>query len=145
MRGLLRTDRLPALLTGTVVLAVAANSYELLCTAGFPMVYTRILTFHELPTLGYYAYLGLYNLVYVTPLLLIMLAFVFTLGRHKMNEKEGRLLKLMSGMLMLGLGLLLILAPDLLADPGIALGLFIGTLTLTACIHWLTQHLHHQR
>ncbi|MFC1684258.1 thioredoxin family protein [Pseudomonadota bacterium] len=145
MRGLLSAERLPALLTGTVVLAVAANSYELLCTAGFPMVYTRILTLHELPTLGYYAYLGLYNLVYVTPLLLIMLAFVFTLGRHKLSKKGGQLLKLLSGMLMLGLGTLLILAPNLLSNLGVALSLFGGAVILTVLIYWLTSHSRRQQ
>ena len=39
MRGLLNSESLPTLLTGTVVLAVAANSYELLCTADFPVVW----------------------------------------------------------------------------------------------------------
>ena len=33
---------------GTVTLALAANSYELLCTAGFPMVYTWVLTLNAL-------------------------------------------------------------------------------------------------
>jgi hypothetical protein len=40
-------EKLPSLLTGTIVLAIVANSYELLCTAGFPMVYTRALTLHS--------------------------------------------------------------------------------------------------
>src|SRR3989338_7845767 len=44
MRTILAADRLPAMLAATVLLAVAANFYELLCTAGFPMIYTRILT-----------------------------------------------------------------------------------------------------
>jgi hypothetical protein len=40
------------MLIGTLVLALAANSYELLCTAGFPMVYTRALTLHDLSGAG---------------------------------------------------------------------------------------------
>lgn len=51
MRGLLTTDRLPTLLAGTLVLTVAANSYELLCTMGLPMVFTRILILEQLPIL----------------------------------------------------------------------------------------------
>ena len=49
-RNLLKASSLPAMLAGTAVLAIAANSYELLCTSGFPMVYTRALTLHELST-----------------------------------------------------------------------------------------------
>jgi len=51
MRGLLTTDRLPTLLAGTLVLTVAANSYELLCTMGLPMMFTRILILEQLPNL----------------------------------------------------------------------------------------------
>jgi hypothetical protein len=47
-RAILAADRLPAMLAATVVLAIAANFYELLCTAGFPMVYTRLLTLAEI-------------------------------------------------------------------------------------------------
>jgi hypothetical protein len=43
-RAILAADSLPAMLAATVFLAIAANFYELLCTAGFPMVYTRLLT-----------------------------------------------------------------------------------------------------
>lgn len=130
MRGLLRSDRLPALLTGTVLLAVAANSYELLCTVGFPMVYTRILTLHALPTTGYYLYLALYNVIYVIPLLVIVLLFAITLGARKLTESAGRTLKLISGLMMLGLGLLLLFAPQTLSNPLTAVALLLAALAL---------------
>ncbi len=123
MRGLLNVDSLPALLTGTLVLAVSANSYELLCTAGFPMIYTRILSLSDLSTTGYYAYLALYNLVYILPLMLIVTLFVTTLGSRKLSEREGRVLKLLSGLMMLQLGLLLLLAPQALTDLRVAVSL----------------------
>ena len=65
-----------AMLRGTVVLAVAANAYELLCTAGLPLVFRRIVTLAELSTPAYYGYLALYNVVYVLPMLAIVVAFV---------------------------------------------------------------------
>ena len=40
------------------------------------MVYTRILTLEQLPNTALYGYLAPYDLVYVAPLLLIVLAFV---------------------------------------------------------------------
>ena len=130
MRELLKADNIPTMLLGTAALAVAANSYELLCTAGFPMVYTRVLTLSALGAVEYYAYLVLYNLVYVLPLLTIVLAFSFTLGAHKLSERQGRFLKLLSGLMMLGLGLMMLFAPDtLLAGiwPGLFLLLFAAT------------------
>jgi hypothetical protein len=111
-RAILGTDRLGAMLAATLVLAVAANFYELLCTAGFPMVYTRLLTLHEPSAALRYAYLGLYNLIYVLPLAAIVLVFVRSLGARKLDERQGRLLKLLSGMMMLELGALLLVAPQ---------------------------------
>jgi thiol-disulfide isomerase/thioredoxin len=131
MRGLLNAKNLPAMLIGTLVLAVVANSYELLCTAGFPMVYTRALTLHQLPESSYYGYLAFYNLVYVIPLLLIVTLFVFTLGSRKLQEHEGRTLKLLSGSMMLCLGLLLLLAPGLLNNVLTAVALLLTAIFIT--------------
>ncbi|HYQ47550.1 MAG TPA: hypothetical protein VEP69_00665, partial [Thermodesulfovibrionales bacterium] len=97
MRGLLASTSLMSMLAGTAVLAVAANTYELLCTAGFPMVFTRILTLHSLPGPTYYFYLALYNIVYIIPLAAIVITFTVTLGARKLTEWEGRKLKLLSG------------------------------------------------
>ncbi|NIQ08779.1 MAG: hypothetical protein GWO08_02265, partial [Gammaproteobacteria bacterium] len=90
VRELVKSTRYATLLGGTILLAIAANSYELLCTAGFPMVFTRILTLQELPGMQYYAYLAAYNLVYITPLLVIVIIFSITLGAHQLSEKQGR-------------------------------------------------------
>ena len=137
MRGLLRADSLPAMTAGTVVLAVAANSYELLCTAGFPMVYTRILTLSEVGPAAHFGWLAAYNVVYVLPLLAIVLVFTWTLGGRKLGEAEGRLLKLVSGLMMFGLGLLLLFAPGLLSNPWAAALLLLATGGAAAVIHRL--------
>lgn len=130
-RRILNAGSLPAMLAATVVLAVAANFYELLCTAGFPMVYTRLLTLHVPDSAQHSLYLALYNVIYVLPLLLIVLAFVRGMGARKLTEREGRLLKLLSGLMMLGLGILLLAAPERLNNLGIAFGLLIGAAGLT--------------
>ncbi|MEW5788501.1 MAG: hypothetical protein AB1899_11680 [Pseudomonadota bacterium] len=130
-REILAAGSLPAMLAATVLLAIAANFYELLCTAGFPMVYTRVLTMQVDSPARHLLYLALYNVIYVLPLLLIVLAFVRTMGARKLSEREGRLLKLLSGLMMLGLGLLLLLAPDRLNDLRIALALMLGAAALT--------------
>jgi hypothetical protein len=111
-RAILQAENPAGMLAATAFLAIAANFYELLCTAGFPMVYTRILTLHEPALAARYAWLALYNVIYVVPLALIVLAFVGTLSAHKLTEREGRLLKLMSGAMMLELGLVLALRPE---------------------------------
>jgi len=81
------------------------------------MVYTRLLTLADLSPAGRYAYLAAYNLIYIVPLALIVAVFTRTLGARKLTEREGRLLKLLSGVMMLELGLLLLLAPET-PEPG---------------------------
>lgn len=134
MRRLLRADSLPSLLAGTTVLALAANSYELLCTAGFPMVFTRMLTLRELSTYGYYAYLAFYCTIYALPLAVIVAIFTVKLGERKLTIWQGRVLKLVSGLMMLGLGLVLLIDPALLNNPLASAALLGGTLTTTALL-----------
>jgi len=114
MRGLLKKESTFALILGTMALAFFANLIELLCTAGFPAIYTRILTLNALSALKYYLYLVLYNAVYVVPLMIIVVSFVVTMGRRKFTERQGRILKLVSGAIMLLLGLIMLLKPEIL-------------------------------
>jgi hypothetical protein len=135
IRGLLKADNLATLTLGTITLAIAVNAYELLCTAGFPMVYTRVLTLADLSHGGYYAYLLLYNIIYVIPLLIITLIFTFTMGARKLSANEGRLLKLVSGWMMLGLGIILVSAPQWLNQIWVAVLLLCTAILLSWGIH----------
>jgi thiol-disulfide isomerase/thioredoxin len=117
MREIVNKGSIAPMLASTVLLAIVVNSYELLCTAGFPMVYTRALTLAQLETWQYYAWLAVYNVIYVIPLFVIVFVFVRTMGSRKLSEGEGRVLKLVSGFMMLGFGLLLLIAPQWLTNP----------------------------
>lgn len=141
MRELIRTGSTGALVVGTAVLAVMANLYELLCTAGFPMVFTRALTLQQLPTAQYYLYLVLYSVIYVIPLLVIVLVFAFTLGSRKLTEEEGRILKLVSGLMMLGLGAILVVRPQLLNNVFMSVGLITGVVALSAGLIWINRRM----
>ena len=141
MRGLVNTDNQITMIVAAVGLAAFANIYELLCTAGFPMVFTRILTLHELSASAYYFYLLLYNLIYIVPLIIIVVLFSVTLGARKLQEDQGRILKLLSGMMMLGLGLVLLVEADWLNNPVtavalLAISLLASFLVILAKRHW---------
>jgi hypothetical protein len=138
-REIIAAGSLHAMLAATVLLAMAANFYELLCTAGFPMVYARLLTMQVHSPAWHLAYLAFYNVIYVLPLLLIVLAFVRTMGARKLTEREGRLLKLLSGLMMLSLGLLLLVAPERLNDLSVALGLMLAAGMITGLAARLTR------
>lgn len=111
IRRILHADNLAGALTGIIILAGLVNLIELLCTAGFPALYTQILTLQQLPTWEYYGYLGLYNLAYIFDDSLMVTIAVATLSRRKLQERAGRWLKLTSGLVMAALGAVLLLQP----------------------------------
>lgn len=115
IRRIVQAEHRTGALIGAVILAGLVNIVELLCTAGFPALYTHVLSTYQLPTWHYYAYLGLYNLAYMADDALMVTLAVVTLGRRKLEEREGRWLKLTSGAVMIALGLLLIVKPGLLS------------------------------
>jgi len=112
IRGILQAEHLFGAMAGIVVLAGLVNLIELLCTAGFPALYTQILTLQQMPSWEYYGYLGLYNLAYIFDDSLMVIIAVTTLSRRKLQERAGRWLKLGSGIVMAGLGGILLVRPD---------------------------------
>ncbi|MBP8306841.1 MAG: glutaredoxin family protein [Thauera sp.] len=111
-RAILKAESLPASLAAVAVLAVVVNFVELLCTAGLPAIYTAVLTRHALSPLAHYGYLGLYILAYIADDALMVGAAVLALGSGKLDERGGRRLKLLSGAVMLALGLVMLLRPQ---------------------------------
>jgi glutaredoxin len=108
MRGILHAENMGAAIVGTIVLGLLVQIVEFLCTSGFPALFTRILTLRELDSTSYYGYLLLYNAAYMLDDVIILAIGVVTLSRHRLQEKEGRWLKLLSGVVMVGLGLYLL-------------------------------------
>ena len=112
VREIVSAEYLTAALAGVIVLAVIVNMVELLCTAGLPALYTQILTMQELPSWKNYAYLALYISAYMLDDTLLLAFVVVTLSHHKLQEREGRWLKLVSGLVILALGLAMIFKPQ---------------------------------
>lgn len=114
MGAVVRAENLFGSLLWVILLAVLVNLVELVCTAGLPALYTRILTLQSLSTAGYYGYLLLYNVAYIFDDALMVAIVVASLGRAKLQPQQGRWLKLLSGITVLALGVTLLVAPDLL-------------------------------
>ncbi|NOT12028.1 MAG: NrdH-redoxin [Methylococcaceae bacterium] len=108
MRRILSAQNLAGAMIGAVLLAMLVQLVELMCTSGFPALYTRILTLKQLDSLSYYGYLLLYNLAYMLDDIIILAIGIVTLSQKRLQEKEGRWLKLISGLVMVGLGIYLL-------------------------------------
>jgi glutaredoxin len=111
MRRILQAKNLTGALIGAVVLAILVQIVEFMCTSGFPALYTRILTLKQLDSMSYYSYLLLYNLAYMFDDAIILAIGIITLSQRRLQEKEGRWLKLISGVVMVGLAIYLMVAP----------------------------------
>lgn len=112
VRGIVMAESIVGAIVGATILAVLVNMVELLCTAGLPALYSQVLAMREYPAWKNYAYLTLYILAYMFDDALMVAVVVITLGKRKLQEHEGRWLKLVSGLVVLGLGLVLLLRPE---------------------------------
>ena len=101
-------------LVGLVALAFAVNLVELMCSAGFPAIFTSVLAMSDLSIWQYYFYIGLYLLMFLIDDLVVFALAMVTLESKIVGEKYAKYSKLIGGILMVLIGLLLILKPELL-------------------------------
>ncbi len=112
VRQIVNAKYLTAAIFGAIALAIVVNMIELLCTAGLPALYTQILSLQQLPLWENYLFLGLYISAYMLDDTLLLGAVVLTLSHRKLQEREGQWLKLLSGLVILVLGLTMIFKPS---------------------------------
>lgn len=99
-------------LGGIILLAFAVNLVELICSAGLPAIYTQVLAMSDLAKWQYYAYIGLYILIFMLDDLIIFFIAMTTLHMTGVTTKYARFSHLIGGVLMLLIGLLLIFRPE---------------------------------
>lgn len=131
-------ENLWGLISATVVLAAGVSLVEFSCTAGFPMIWTNLLAYHEVTGLAFLGLLLVYMLIYQLDELGIFLVAVFTLRKSKMEEKYGRILKLLGGTLMLSLAVVMLVDPHLMNNIGSSLWVFgaaFGVTVLVLIVH----------
>lgn len=112
VRKIVMAESLLGAIIGACVLAVLVNIVELLCTAGLPAMYTGVLTMQNLPPWMNHAYLLLYIAAYMFDDALMVGVVVITLGKHRLQEEGGRVLKLISGSVILAIGLMMLFKPE---------------------------------
>jgi hypothetical protein len=101
-------------LGGIILLATAVNMVELICSAGFPVIYLQILSLNPLPFWQYYLYMALYIVMYMLDDMTIFVTAMITLQFFGVDTRYKRASHLIGGTLMLIIGVLLIFKPKLL-------------------------------
>jgi len=123
-RVLVVADSMPALVAATAALAAGVSFVELACTAGFPVLWTNIVAAKGVTPTIFALLLGLYMLVYQFDELVIFGGVVVTMRATKLQEKHGRLLKLIGGMLMLSLAIVMLINPSVMNNVRTSLLVF---------------------
>jgi cytochrome c biogenesis protein CcdA/glutaredoxin len=135
IRGLLSEGRsMPALIGATALMAAGIAFIELPCTAGFPVVWSGIVASHDVDWMLFVMLLALYLLVYLAIELVIFLTALTTLRVDRFEERHGRVLKLIGGIIMLALAGVLVFAPELMHDIRGALGVFAAALVVIVIV-----------
>ena len=105
---------LSATILGVALLAAGVNLVELLCTTGFPAVFSKVLSAHHLPAISSYFYLLIYIFFYMLDEFIIFSVVTLTLGVKPLPDKYKRVSKLISGFILLVLGLTMLIRPEAL-------------------------------
>jgi len=138
MRNLVKNPKIVASIIGTIILALTINFYELLCTLGLPWVFTTrledLLNSNQITLSDVTTYIIFYNIVYVIPLIIIVFLFVITLGKRKLSEWHGQIMKLETGIMLTSFGLIFLFDYKLLENIITPILLLIFSLIVTLII-----------
>ena len=114
IKKVLRSASLPMMLLGVAAIAFSVNLIELLCSLGIPVVFTKTLAMHHLAVWKYYGYIGFYDFFYMLDDIIIVVIAGFSMKFFHLNSKYSRWSRLVAGILMLILGAIFLLKPEIL-------------------------------
>ncbi len=119
---------------GTIVLAGGVSLVEFSCTAGFPVLWTNLLVSQKATALTFVLLLLVYLIIYQLDEMVIFFSAVYTMRAGKLEEKHGRILKLIGGMLMLALAGVMLINPAVMNNLGSSLVVFGSAFAATLFI-----------
>jgi len=115
MKEATEKESFPVLISSSIGLAAFSSLVELPCTAGFPIIYTGVLSGKMLEnSVSYYLYLVFYNLIYVTPLAIMILIFGYAFRGKQITKRQMQIIKFVGGLIMILLGIILLINPGLI-------------------------------
>jgi cytochrome c biogenesis protein CcdA len=139
-RGLMDENRSLLAVTGAaVVMALGIALVELPCTAGFPVVWSGLLTDAGVSGSEFAGLLSVYLGIYLLDEVVLFAAVVVTLRIARFQERHGQVLKLVGGMVMLALGIVMLTNPALMNTISGTIAVFLAAAAATAVVHLVTR------
>jgi thiol-disulfide isomerase/thioredoxin len=139
IRNIMTEDKnFPAMMGATALMALGVTLLELPCTAGLPVIWSGLISQHQVSQAEFLLLLGVYLLVFLLDELFVFTSAVITLKVTKLEEKQGRILKLIGGMVMLALALVMLVKPELMQSllaSLIVFGIALAVSVLVSLIH----------
>jgi thiol-disulfide isomerase/thioredoxin len=114
IRHLIAEKNLLFAMLGIAILAIGVNLIELSCSAGLPLLYTQILAYNDLPAFLYYVYILVYVFVFLLDDILVFSGAMITLRISGISARYSRYSHLVGGIIMIIIGLLLLLFPNII-------------------------------
>jgi hypothetical protein len=111
LKRVISTRKFWLALGGIVLLAFMINLVELICSAGFPVIYLQILSLTPMSFWQYYLYLLLYIVIFMLDDIIVFVVAMITLQLIGLTTRYRRFSSLIGGLLMLLIGVLLIVKP----------------------------------
>ncbi|MBU0570071.1 hypothetical protein KKB40_04825 [Patescibacteria group bacterium] len=114
LKSIAQKKRLLIAILGMILLAFAVNLVELVCSAGLPAIYTQLLSLTPMPKWQYYSYLLFYIFIFMVDDLVVFAVAMLTLKAVGLESKYARFSRLVGGLLILAIGILMLLKPEVL-------------------------------
>jgi len=128
----------PVVVGMTVAMAAGVSLLELPCTVGFPVVWTNLLADRDVATSEYAFLLAVYLVIFLLDEIAVLVAAVVAMRIGRLEQRQGRVLKLAGGMLMLVLAVAMLVRPALLEDvagAGLTLGVAAALTAAVLLVH----------
>ncbi len=115
MKKLTESKSTLLIILGIIALAFSVNLVEMVCSIGLPVIFSEILVVSGISLLEKYLYLAFYNTLYMLDDIVIFIIAATTLKYVNLSSKYEKWMKLIGGVLIIVLGVILVLRPDLLS------------------------------
>ena len=112
MKTIMKENNFILAIIGIITLAASVNVVELACSIGFPGIYAQILAINNIHGLLRILYILLYCFFYMFDDFFIFLIALATFSVKGISNKYNKYVSIISGVIMLLMGILLILKPE---------------------------------